>query len=126
MFALLLVWDFSGKPSQLFEQLRRYIAGESWARYAGRQDLRYKVWFSNPATGQWGAFYLWDTREALEEEVRTMRRVEAMTGVAPAIHRFEVEAIQEGRHSGQDLLRAGLAWASNMDRFRAPFDMRLP
>ena len=113
MFALLLVWDFSEKPRELFEQLRRYIADESWARYAGREGLRYKVWFSNEETGRWGAFYLWDTREALEEEVRTMYRVEAMTGVAPAVCRYEVEAIQEGRHSGRDLLSAGLARARN-------------
>jgi hypothetical protein len=59
--------------------------------------------------GRWGAFSLWDTAQAREAEVRTMGRVEAPTGVAPAVLRFEVEAIQEGRHAGADLLTVGLA-----------------
>ena len=114
MFALLLIWDFTGRPPELFERLRRYIADESWARYAGVEGLRQKVWFSDADARRWGAFYLWETEEQLEHELRTMGRVEAMTGVAPSIHRFQVEAVQEGRHSGADLLSVGLALAGKL------------
>jgi hypothetical protein len=67
LFALLL-WDFSAQPPELLEQLRRYIAEDSWARYADRPALRQKVWFSDQATRQWGAFYLWETEQAREHE----------------------------------------------------------
>jgi trans-2,3-dihydro-3-hydroxyanthranilate isomerase len=118
VFGLLLVWDFAGKPRELFGRLRAYIRDESWARYAGRKGLRQKVWFSDEESGRWGAFYLWESREDLEHEVRTMGRVEAMTGVAPQVYRFEVEAVQEGSHSGPDLLAVGLAMAAHGGRAR--------
>jgi Putative mono-oxygenase ydhR len=111
LFALLLLWDFSSQPPELLAQLRRYIAEDSWARYADRPGLRQKVWFSNQQTRQWGAFYLWETEQAREQELATMGRVQAMTGVAPRIDRFDVEAVQEGDYSLGDLRRAGLALA---------------
>jgi hypothetical protein len=111
LFALLLLWDFSTQPPQLLEQLRRYIAEDSWARYADRPALRQKVWFSNQQARQWGAFYLWETEQAREQELATMGRVQAMTGVAPRIDRFDVEAVQEGDHTLGDLRQAGLALA---------------
>ena len=112
LFALLLLWDFSNRPPELLAQLRRYVAEDSWARYADRPALRQKVWFSNQATRQWGAFYLWETEQAREHEITTMGRVQAMTGVAPRIDRFDVEAIQEGAYTLGDLRRAGLAFAT--------------
>ena len=93
MNALLLTWNFKGKPQDVFQQLRQYIADESWARYADKAGLVQKIWFSNEKTSQFGAFYLWDTEEAMEEEIRTMYRVEALTGVAPSVRRLDVEAV---------------------------------
>ena len=43
MRALLLTWDLSNNDPEIFEQLRAYVASESWQRYADRQDLRQKV-----------------------------------------------------------------------------------
>lgn len=110
MYALILNWDLSQKPKAIFEQLRQYIADESWKRYERKKDLVQKIWYSNIETGQFGGIYLWETKEAMEEEIRTMYRVKAMTGVDPAIHRFDVEAIQEGDHSIEKLTTMGLAW----------------
>ena len=110
MYALILNWDLSQKPKAIFEQLRQYIADESWKRYEGKKGLVQKVWYSNIETGQFGGIYLWETKEAMEEEIRTMYRVKAMTGVDPAIHSFDVEAIQEGDHSIENLTAMGLAW----------------
>ena len=111
MFVLILEWDFRGRGPDVLHTLRDYIATESWARYRTRQGLRQKVWFSNADTLRWGAFYLWESKAALLEEVDTMGRVEAMTGVAPAVSIYEVEAVQEGAFSIHDLTTVGLARA---------------
>lgn len=113
MYALILNWDLSDKPKEIFPKLREYIANESWKRYENKKGLCQKVWYSNEETGQFGGIYLWETKEAMEEEIRTMYRVEAMTGVAPTIHRLNVEAIQEGDYSIEKLTSMGLAWIKN-------------
>lgn len=110
MNALLLTWDLTAAPGTTLQELRGYIANESWARYADRASLCQKVWFSSETGRIFGAFYLWATEEAMEHEIRTMYRVEAMTGVPPTVQRLNVEAIQEGNHDVTDLLSAGLAW----------------
>ena len=110
MYSLILNWDLSQKPKEIFKTLREYIANESWKRYESKKGLIQKVWFSNEETGQFGAIYLWETREAMEEEIRTMYRVKSMTGVDPTITRSYVEAIQEGNHSIEKLTEIGLAW----------------
>lgn len=109
MFVLILEWDFSGQDSQLLLKLRDYIARESWARYRSRKGLRQKVWFSHEETLRWGAFYLWESKTALLEEVNSMGRVEDMTGIAPEVSIYEVEAIQEGMFCIGDLTAVGMA-----------------
>lgn len=52
----------------------------------------------------------------MEEEIRTMYRVKTMTGVDPTIHRFDVEAIQEGDHSIEKLTSMGLAWTNEANQ----------
>lgn len=111
MFVLILEWDLRGQGPDVLRRLRDYIAGESWGRYRDREGLRQKVWFSNAETLRWGAFYLWESKAALLEEVDTMGRVEAMTGVAPSVGIYEVEAVQEGAFSIDDLTTVGLARA---------------
>lgn len=109
MFVLILKWDFGDQDSRLLLKLREYIAEESWARYRSTKGLRQKVWFSNVETLHWGAFYLWESKTALLEELNSMGRVEEMTGVAPDISIYEVEAIQEGMFCVGDLTGVGLA-----------------
>jgi Putative mono-oxygenase ydhR len=67
------------KPQEIFDELRQYIAAESWARYRDKKGLCQKIWFSNSETGEFGGFYLWETEEAMEEEIRTMYRVKLLT-----------------------------------------------
>ena len=110
MKALLLKWDLKELPGDIFEKLRRYIAQESWPRYANKKGLVQKVWFSNPEIGDFGGFYLWETEEDMEEEILTMHRIKAMTGKDPSIRRWDIEAIQQGTHSVKDLKSVGLAW----------------
>ena len=109
MFVLILDWDFGGQDSEVLLRLKDYIAEESWDRYGSRKGLRQKVWFSNSDTLRWGAFYLWESKTALMEEMNSMRRVEDITGIAPVVSIFEVEAIQEGVHCTDNLAGVGLA-----------------
>ena len=88
MFALILDWDLSGHPKDIFLKLRAYIVDESWKRYENKDGLVQKVWFSDEETGHFGGIYLWETKEAMEEEIRTMYRVKSMTGVDPTITRL--------------------------------------
>jgi hypothetical protein len=113
MYVLILNWDLSDKPKEIFQTLREYIANESWKRYENKKGLVQKIWYSNEEVGQFGGIYLWETKEAMEEEIRTMYRVKSMTGVAPTITRLSVEAIQEGNHSIEKLTSMGLAWTRN-------------
>jgi hypothetical protein len=110
MYALILNWDLSQKPKEIFQTLREYIKNESWKRYENKLGLIQKTWYSNEETGQFGGIYLWETKEAMEEEIRTMYRVKAMTDVDPTITRLNIEAIQEGKHNITKLTAIGLAW----------------
>jgi len=116
MYALILNWDLSEKPKEIFQTLREYIANESWKRYENKKGLIQKVWYSNEETGQFGGIYLWETKEAMEEEIQTMYRVKAMTGVDPTIHKFNIEAIQQGDHTIENLTSMGLAWINKNDK----------
>jgi len=110
MYTLILNWDLSQKPKEIFQTLREYIKNESWKRYENKPGLIQKTWYSNEETGQFGGIYLWETKEAMEEEIRTMYRVKAITGVDPTITRLNIEAIQEGKYNIKKLTEIGLAW----------------
>ncbi len=112
MYALILNWDLSQKPKEIFKTLREYIKSESWKRYETKMGLIQKTWYSNEVTGQFGAIYLWETKEAMEEEIRTMHRVKSMTGIDPTITKLNIEAIQEGKHNIKKLTEIGLIWGN--------------
>ncbi len=110
MYALILNWDLSQKPKEIFKTLRAYIKNESWKRYKNKEGLIQKTWYSSEETGQFGAIYLWETKDAMEEELRTMYRIKSMTGIDPTIERLNIEAIQEGKHNIEKLTEIGLVW----------------
>jgi hypothetical protein len=112
MYILILNWDLSKTSREIFKTLREYIKNESWKRYENKNGLIQKTWYSNEETGQFGAVYLWETKQAMEEEVSTMYRVKAMTGVDPSIAKYDIEALQEGKHNVKKLTEIGLAWNS--------------
>ncbi len=111
MWALLVLWDLSHGSRMSVDELRGYIRDESIAKFREYQGLRLKVWISNAATGQWGALYLFESREAAEAQAAVTTKPELMTGVRPTVQLFDVEAAVEGRHAGSDLLSAGLVFA---------------
>ncbi len=114
MFVLILNWDLRQRTKDIFKELRKYIANESWKRYENKKGLINKIWYSNEETGQFGGIYLLETKEAMEEEISTMYRVKAMTGIDPSIVKYNVEAIQKGDHNIEELTSIGLAWENKL------------
>jgi hypothetical protein len=109
--ALLLTWDLSAAEPGTVAALRKYIADESWARYRDVPGLVEKTWFSDEKAMLFGAFYLWETTAALERELADPHGIEELTGIRPAVQRFDVEAVQEGRHSVTNRFATGKAWS---------------
>ena len=71
--------------------------------------LRFKAWISDEATERWGAVYVWESREAAEQELPS--RARELIGKDPTIAEvFDVEATIEGRFDVDELSRRGLAF----------------
>jgi hypothetical protein len=104
----LVLWDLTGSNATI-EQLRDYIRDESVDAFGAVEGLRFKAWISDPATNRWGAFYVWDSREAAEAPLPT--RAGSMIGKDPEIAQFfALEATVEGRSAVEQLSRLGLAF----------------
>lgn len=114
MHALLVLWDLSQGSNATFEELRTYLQEQSIARFEQMAGLRQKTWISSTESGRWGALYLFEQREQAQAVIDHLAEspVVAKTGVRPTHELFEVEAVVEGKHSGVDLLTAGLARAA--------------
>ena len=112
MRAVIVLWDLSTGSKVTFAELRRYLREESIPRFRQVEGLRQKTWISDPATGGWGAMYLFETREQADDLVAHIGggKVVELTGLQPTVREFDVEAVVEGRHAGTDLLGSGLAW----------------
>ena len=109
--ALLVLWDLAEGSQATFEDLRVYLRERSIPRFEQLDGLRQKTWISDPATGAWGALYLFDESAQAQAVVDHLGEspVVALTGRHPSWRMFDVEAVVEGRHAGVDLLAAGLA-----------------
>lgn len=109
--ALLVLWDLSDGSNATFEELRDYLRERSIPRFESMEGLRQKTWISDPASGKWGALYLFDQRGQAQAVIDHLGEspVVTLTGRMPAAQLFDVEAVVEGKHSGVDLLVAGLA-----------------
>jgi hypothetical protein len=104
----LVLWNLADSKTTI-EELRRYLRDESVDRFADVPGLRFKAWIADEATERWGAVYLWESREAAEQELPT--RARELIGKDPDIGEdFDVEATIEGRYAVEQLSRLGLAF----------------
>jgi hypothetical protein len=104
----LVLWGLADSKTTI-EELRRYLRDESVGTYEEVEGLRLKLWLSDEATDRWGAVYLWESREAAEQEVTS--RARELIGKDPDIvEEFDLEASVEGRYFEEDLSRLGLAF----------------
>jgi hypothetical protein len=103
-----VLWNLADSQTTI-AQLRRYLRDESVDAFEEVPGLRFKAWISDETTERWGAVYLWESREAAEQEVPS--RAQELIGKAPDIgEEFDVEATIEGRFAVEELSRLGLAF----------------
>ena len=108
MILRLILWNLADSKTTI-EELRRYLRDESVDEFAGVPGLRFKAWISDEATDRWGAVYLWESRQAAEQELPS--RARELIGKEPDIgEEFDVEATIEGRFAMEELSRRGLAF----------------
>jgi hypothetical protein len=104
----LVLWNLADSKTSI-EELRRYLRDESVDAFEQVPGLRFKAWFADETTERWGAVYLWESREAAEQDVPS--RARELIGKEPDIgEEFDVEATIEGQFLVEELSRRGLAF----------------
>jgi len=103
-----VLWNLANSNTTI-EELRGYLRDESVDAFADVPGLRFKAWISDETTDRWGAVYLWESREASEQELPSLAR--ELIGKEPDIgEEFDVEATIEGQFVVDELSRRGLAF----------------
>jgi hypothetical protein len=104
----LVLWNLADSKTTIAE-LRRYLRDESVDAFEDVPGLRFKAWISDEVTDRWGAVYVWESREAAEQELPS--RARELIGKDPDLgEEFDVEATVEGRYAIDELSRRGLAF----------------
>jgi hypothetical protein len=104
----IVLWNLADSKTTIGE-LRRYLRDESVDAFAEVEGLRFKAWISDEAGDRWGAFYLFESREAADQELPG--RVRELAGKQPdLVEEFDLEATVEGRYAFEQLSRLGLAF----------------
>ena len=108
MLVRLVLWNLADSKTTIAE-LRRYLRDESVDAFEDVAGLRFKAWISDEATERWGAVYVWESREAAQQELPS--RARELIGKEPDIgEEFDLEATIEGRYEVAELSRLGLAF----------------
>ena len=108
MLVRLVLWNLADSKTTIAE-LRRYLRDESVDAFEEIPGLRFKAWISDEVTDRWGAVYVWESREAAEQELPS--RARELIGKDPDLgEEFDVEATIEGRYASEELSRRGLAF----------------
>ena len=108
MLVRLVLWSLADSKTTIAE-LRRYLRDESVDAFEDVPGLRFKAWISDEATERWGAVYVWESREAAQQELPS--RARELIGKEPDLgEEFDVEAAIEGSFAIEELSRRGLAF----------------
>jgi hypothetical protein len=104
----IVLWSLADSKTTI-EELRRYLRDESVDAFAEVDGLRFKAWLSDEPGDRWGAFYLFESREAADQPLPG--RVRELIGKEPdLVDEFDLEATIEGRYAEEELSRLGLAF----------------
>jgi Putative mono-oxygenase ydhR len=104
----IVLWSLADSKTSIHE-LRLYLRDESVDAFADVPGLRLKAWISDEAGERWGAFYLFESREAADQPLPG--RVRELAGKDPdLVEEFDLEATVEGRYASEQLSRLGLAF----------------
>lgn len=108
MIVRLVLWSLADSKTTVGE-LRRYLRDEAVDAFADVPGLRFKAWVSDETTERWGAVYVWESREAADQELPS--RARELIGKDPDLgEEFDLEATIEGRFAVEELSRLGLAF----------------
>jgi Putative mono-oxygenase ydhR len=100
-----VLWNLADSLTNAGE-LRRYLRDESVPEFEKVPGLLFKAWISDETTERWGAVYVWESREAAEQELPT--RARELIGKDPEI--AEVFDLEASVSVASELRRLGLAF----------------
>ena len=86
--------------------MRRYLQDEAVDAFERVPGLLFKAWFSDEVTERWGAVYVFESREASEQELPS--RARALIGKEPDV--VEVFDLEASVSVATELTRLGLAF----------------
>ncbi len=108
MVVRIVLWNLADSMTTI-EELRLYVRDESVDEFEEVEGLRFKAWISDALGERWGAFYLFESREAADQELPG--RARELIGRQPdLVEEFDLEATVEGRYVDEELSRLGLAF----------------
>ena len=100
-----VLWNLADSQTNVGE-LRRYLQDEAVDAFEQVPGLLFKAWFSDDVTERWGAVYVFESREASEQELPS--RARALIGKDPDV--LEVFDLEASVSIAADLARLGLAF----------------
>ena len=100
-----VLWNLADSLTNIGE-LRRYLQDEAVDAFEQVPGLLFKAWFSDDATERWGAIYLFESREAAEQELPS--RARALIGKDPDV--VEVFDLEASVSVASELARLGVAF----------------
>ena len=104
MIVSFVLWNLADSKTNVAE-LRRYLRDEAVDAFEGLPGLLFKAWLADETTERWGAVYVWESREAAEQQLPSHAR--ELIGKDPEIAEvFDLEATVS---VASELARLGLA-----------------
>lgn len=104
MLVRLVLWSLADGDTSI-DELRTYLRDESVDQFSGVPGLLFKAWVSDEATERWGAIYVWESREASEQQLPS--RARELIGKDPEI--IELFDLEASVSVAPQLARLGLA-----------------
>ena len=90
MVVRFVLWSLADSQTTVGE-LRHYLAEEAVDAFAELPGLLFKAWISDDASERWGAIYVFESREASEQQLPS--RARELIGKEPEIfENFDLEA----------------------------------
>ena len=104
-----VLWNLADSLTTI-DELRDYLRDESVAAFERVPGLLLEAWIADEATDRWGAIYVWESRDAAEQDLRSLGTARELIGKDPDIGEiFDVEATVS---IADELTRRGVALES--------------
>ena len=105
MIVRFVLWNLADSKTNI-DELRRYLRDEAVDSFDRLPGLLFKAWISDETTERWGAVYVWESRDASEQELPS--RARELIGKNPDI--VEVFDLEASVSVADELTRLGAAF----------------